>query len=41
VLYVGVLEEVDGEGLQNPMTSLGDFVVLPVTTAIKNVGKKS
>jgi hypothetical protein len=41
VLYVGVLEEVDGEGLQNSMTSLCDFVVLPITNATKNVAKKS
>ncbi len=40
MLYLGVLEEVDGEGMQNPMT-IGDFVVLLITIAIENVAKKS
>jgi hypothetical protein len=36
-----MLEEVDSEDMQNPMTSPSDFVVLLVTTIIENVGKKS
>jgi hypothetical protein len=36
-----VLEEVDGEGMQNPMTGPNDFVVLLMITAIENVAKKS
>jgi hypothetical protein len=41
VLYVGVLEKVDGEGMQNLMTNPNDFLVLLVIIATKNVAKKS
>ncbi len=35
MLYVGVLEKVDGEGMQNLMTNPSDFLVLLVITATK------
>ncbi len=41
MLYVGVLEKVDGEGMQNLMTNPNDFLVLLVIIATKNVAKKS
>ncbi len=41
MLYLGLLEEVDGEGMQNPMTNSGDYVVLLITITIENVTKKS
>ncbi len=41
MLCVGVLEKVDGEGMQNLMIGPGDFVMLLVTITFENVVKKS
>ncbi len=41
MLYLGLLEKVDGEGMQNLMTNFDDSMVLLITITIENVAKRS